>query len=107
MGSIKLRRMVLVSFLLLPSGLVPQMPPQPARLIITSDPAGAIVTINGTAMGRRTNATFAVSPGSYAVTVSYTDPNHSEKSFSCPNDTVKVAAGATIRLNCTTAGWGN
>jgi hypothetical protein len=93
------RRMLLASILLSPAALTPQMPPQPGKLAISSDPTGAIITINGQQMGQHTNATFAVSPGTYTVSVSL------EGKLNCPGIRLTLSAGQTVARECTASGW--
>ena len=93
-------RILLVSLLLCTLGLRPQMPPQPGRLVITSEPAGATVTINGKQQPQHTNATFLVSPGSYTVSVASQDGK-----LSCPATTLSVSSGQTTTGDCSAAGW--
>jgi hypothetical protein len=105
----------LLAFMLLLTGrATPQMPPPPARLVVTSEPAGATVTINGNKMSQNTNATFVVSPGAYAVAVSSADGklacNQAPASAApSPNPKaariVTVASGDTAQLDCTAKGW--
>jgi hypothetical protein len=83
----------------LASGLPAQTPGQPGRMVITSTPKGATIVVNGKKMGQ-TDASFAVSPGNYTVSVSGGSGN-----LSCPEKSVKLAAGSTIELSCTSAGW--
>ena len=87
-------------FFLLPTGKQPQMPPQPAKLSIFSQPAGAVVTINGRQMQQRTNATFVVSPGTYQVAVENSNPP-----LHCPARAVTLTAGETLAVTCTSNGW--
>lgn len=88
------------SLLLIPALLLPQMPPQPGRLTISSDPAGAIVTINGRQVSERTNASFVVSPGNYQVSVASQDGK-----LRCPEITLTVGAGRTVARNCVANTW--
>jgi hypothetical protein len=95
------RLMLLLAIpLLLPVGLQPQMPPQPAKLSVYSEPAGAIVTINGQQMQQRTNATFVVSPGRYQVSVINSNPR-----LNCPSKPVELPPGQTLVITCTATGW--
>lgn len=87
---------------LLPGLLWTQMPPQPAKLMVTSDPSGADVTINGAHMGQRTNATFVVAHGQYTIAVSSQDTN---PKLNCPAKTIAVYGGQTYALQCTAQGW--
>ena len=91
---------LLVSIPLVPSSSVPQMPPQPATLVIKSEPTGAKVTINGTIANQLTNVTFVVSPGTYTVSVAGQDGNPS-----CPGITLKVSSGQTVERVCPGPGW--
>jgi hypothetical protein len=79
--------------------MAPQMPPQPGRLVISSEPAGATVTINGSVVAQHTNATFLVSPGTYAIVVSSQDGG-----MKCTGS-LTVTAGQTASATCTAAGW--
>ncbi|MGB6689854.1 MAG: PEGA domain-containing protein [Terracidiphilus sp.] len=92
-------KILLASILLSPAALAPQMPPQPGRLAISSDPQGAIVTINGQRVDQHTNATFVVSPGTYTVSVSL------EGKLNCPGTSLTVSAGQTVARECTASGW--
>lgn len=94
------RGMLFLSLMLASFVLRSQMPPQPARLVISSEPTGAIVTINGHQVDQRTAATFVVSPGKYAVSVAAPDG-----SVKCPEVVRKLAAGQTLILTCSAEGW--
>lgn len=102
MRIVRMRASWLSFLFLLPAFLWAQMPPQPGKLIISSDPAGADVTINGSHMGQRTNATFVVSRGQYAIAVSSQETN---PKLNCPAKTLTVYAGQTYTLQCTAQGW--
>ena len=99
MGHKRSEKLLLVLVLLSPAALTPQMPPQPGRLAISSDPTGATVTINGQQMGQHTDATFVVSPGTYTVSVSL------EGKLSCSGISLTVSAGQTAGGKCTASGW--
>jgi hypothetical protein len=87
--------------LLFSSGLLPAiMPPQPARLAVSSEPPGAAVFINGQQMQQHTNATFSVSAGTYQISVVSANPR-----FSCPVKAISVVSGQTASLTCTSGGW--
>ena len=88
-----------VAVLLCPATLKPQMPPQPGKLVISSEPPGATVSINGTVMAQHTNATFLVSPGKYAVMVASQDGR-----LKCTGS-LSVTSGQTASADCTAAGW--
>jgi hypothetical protein len=77
-----------------------QMPPQPGMLVISSEPKGAVVTINGMKMSQATNAVFAVSAGRYQVSVRSTDGT-----LACAEVTVSVSRGETAARLCTVKGW--
>src|ERR1700722_936254 len=89
-----------ISMLAFPAALWSQMPPQAGKLVIASDPAGAVVTINGEAVSQHTNATFVVSPGKYVVSVASPDG-----SMKCPEITLQVGGGQTITRSCSAKGW--
>jgi hypothetical protein len=91
---------LVVSMLALPAALWSQMPPQAGKLIIASDPVGAVVTINGEAVSQHANATFVVSPGKYTVSVASADG-----SLKCPEITLQVGGGQTITRSCSARGW--
>src|ERR1700722_11207067 len=91
---------LLVLFLLCPALLLPQMPPQPGRLAISSQPKGADIYINGPKMSQPTNAVFVVSPGPYSILVQSPDGNYKCKAFSAT-----VIAGQTVTFNCPLPGW--
>lgn len=78
----------------------PQMPPQPAKLVIRSDPANATITINKAKTSQRTNATFTVSPGTYTVTV-----GDAGSSTACAASTATVASGETAVWSCSGHQW--
>ncbi|MGD0648039.1 MAG: PEGA domain-containing protein [Acidobacteriaceae bacterium] len=87
--------------LLCSATLSPQMPPQPARLVIDSDPSGAALTINGVSRGERTNATLNVSPGSYKVSVGASGGTpHCAGTLA-----IKVNSGQTATWLCTGTSW--
>jgi hypothetical protein len=93
------RMMLLISIFLCPAALSPQMPPQPGKLVISSDPVHATITINGNKVTQVTNATFMVSPGRYAIVVASQDGR-----LRC-NGTLSVSAGQTATGSCTASGW--
>ena len=107
--------MILVLLIpLFPSALRPQMPPRPARLIISSEPSGASVYINKRKMSQLTNLTFVVSPGRYTIEVvggNFSCAGAPSGSSAAQNQkaarTVAVSAGQTISLDCTPSGWRN
>lgn len=91
---------LVVPLLLCPLTLRPQMPPQPGKLVILSEPQGATVTINGKQVSQPTNATFLVSPGGYTVSVASPDGK-----LSCPATTLSVSSGQTTTADCSATGW--
>ena len=93
-------RVLLAAALLLAPGAVRSQAPPVGRLVISSDPPGAAVTINGSAMDQHTNATFTVSAGTYQVSVATADG-----SLRCPEKSIAVSAGQTIAYTCTSGGW--
>lgn len=78
----------------------PQLPPQPARLIIQSNPANAAITVNGKKIGQRTNATLIVSPGTYSVAV-----GDAGTAPSCSASSAKVSSGQTVTWVCSGNQW--
>jgi hypothetical protein len=92
------RWMLLAAIGMLPLAASPQMPPQSAKLVIQSEPAGATVTINNQQMHSVTNATFVVSPGTYVVSVA-------AGALACPNISLTVTGGEKVTKTCTSAGW--
>ncbi|MGA8108455.1 MAG: PEGA domain-containing protein [Acidobacteriaceae bacterium] len=88
------------SVLLIPLFASPQMPPQPAKLIVDSDPPSAAITVNGRKISQRTNATLIVSPGTYTVTVG-------EKGSAtwCAASTATVVSGQTATWSCSGNKW--
>jgi hypothetical protein len=80
--------------------LRPQMPPQPGRLAISSDPAAEVININGNDMPQHTNATFAVSPGNYTVSVAKASGQPD-----CAVITVSVSGGQTSTRTCAAGVW--
>jgi PEGA domain len=91
---------LVASTMLLPTAPRAQMPPQPGKLVISSEPTGAVVTINGQKMSQPTNAVFAVSAGTYKVSVSSADGV-----LSCAELTLSVSGGQTAARQCTPKGW--
>jgi len=83
--------------------LAPSAAPLVGRLDITSDPAGARVTVDGSAHGVTPVSLTSIAPGSHAVIVSDGDTTITR--------TVSVAAGSTASVVVTlapagaTAGW--
>lgn len=94
------KRILFAGLLFFPAALQPQMPPPPARLVISSQPEGAIITINNKPMSQRTDAIFIVSPGPYTVSVASPDKN-----VNCGDRSVTVSAGETRKMNCVGTVW--
>jgi hypothetical protein len=74
--------------------------PSLGRLVISSEPAGAIVTINGKQQSQRTNATFVVSAGKYNVSVASPDGR-----LKCDAIPLTVSVGQAVARICTASGW--
>jgi hypothetical protein len=77
-----------------------QMPPQPGKLVINSEPPGAAITINDKRTNQATNATFVVSPGSYTVSA-----QGGGGKVNCPTITLRVVSGQTVVRSCPGADW--
>jgi hypothetical protein len=77
-----------------------QTPVQPGRLVITSTPTGAKITVNSQATNQLTDATFAVPPGKYTVSVTG-GPGH----LNCPDRDVQVSSGQPTEVHCSATGW--
>jgi PEGA domain len=86
--------------LLFPPALSLQMPPQPGKLVIRSEPTGATIAINGKATGQQTDATFVVSPGTYKVSVGGPDGKSN-----CVGIILTVASGQTVGGVCSGTSW--
>jgi hypothetical protein len=77
--------------------------PSLGRLVISSEPAGATVTINGKKQNQPTNATFVVSAGKYTVyTVSVASVDGKLK---CGDTRLTVSVGQAVARTCTATGW--
>jgi hypothetical protein len=72
-----------------------QLPQQPARLVIKSNPEGATITIDGKTMSQKTNATFVVSPGTHYVSINSAGGNPT-----CPKRDYVVEPGQTLEVHC-------
>src|SRR5215813_10362810 len=94
-----LRTLWAATLLLAAGGVGSQVPPV-GRLVISSDPPGATVTINGNPMDQHTNATFTVSAGTYTVSVASADGG-----LRCPEKSVPVSPGQTVSYTCSAGGW--
>lgn len=78
----------------------PQMPPQPGKLIIDSDPTNAPITVNGKKLSQRTRVTLIVSPGTYSVAVGEKGGNPN-----CSASTATVVSGQTATWICSGNHW--
>ena len=86
--------------LLFPALLSPQRPPAPGKLSVTSTPPGAAIVIDDQPMGRQTDFTFVVSPGTHSVSLK------SPSLPKCANPRrVSVRSGSTVSINCSAGGW--
>jgi hypothetical protein len=85
---------------LCPPTLTSQTPVQPGRLVITSTPSGAKITVNSQATKQLTNATFVVPPGKYTVSVA-----GGPGSLNCPGKDVQVTSGQPTSVHCAATGW--
>lgn|SRR5208283_493474 len=74
-----------------------QTPQPPGRLIVTSDPPGATITIDNRQMNRPTPFTFAVSPGQHSVSVK-------GEGMYCAGS-LNVQSGTAKPAHCTARGW--
>jgi hypothetical protein len=86
--------------LLFPAAVAPQMPPQPGKLIINSNPVGLTIKIKDNPTKQLTNATFIVSAGRYTVSIADANGN-----VVCPEITLSVSPGQTIQRNCPSKDW--
>ena len=93
-------QIVFCSVLLFPSLSSSQRPPSPGKLLVTSDPPGASITIDNQSMGHSTNYMFVVSPGEHSVAVKSTTLQN------CATPAkVTVPSGSRTTINCRVAGW--
>jgi hypothetical protein len=93
-------RTMVFSVLLLPPGLFFQTAPQPGLLKVTSNPAGASVTIstidnNNKPVQATTNVTLVVTPGKYKVTA-----RSGSKVLNCSPAIATVSPGQTTAVDC-------
>ena len=85
-------------------GLMSQSPGfNSGKLTINSEPAGAVITINGRNMGQTDN-TYVVSPGNYQVSVAG-GPGNLQNCSGNHAKSVPVNAGNTATVTCTNSGW--
>lgn len=83
-----------------PAAACLQMPEQPGRLVVRSNPTGASVMIDHRLRGH-TDVTFVVAPGrTYTVSVSGQGGNPN-----CPDKQVSVSSGQTVNLYCSGQNW--
>ena len=85
---------------LCPPTLTSQTPVQPGRLVVTSTPSGAKITVNSQATKQLTDATFVVPPGKYTVSVA-----GGAGSLNCPDKEVQVSSGQSTSVHCAGTGW--
>jgi hypothetical protein len=69
------------------------------KLVITSSPSGANISINGGPRPETTPQTYVVGPGKYTVSVT-SGPNK----LNCQFQPVTAASGNTFTFNCTASG---
>jgi hypothetical protein len=91
----RLIELALFYLLVFPALLHPQM--APGRLQVSSEPPGAIVTIDNRQMPRPTDATYVVFPGNHTVSVT-------GKAIKC-TASLTISSGVTKSVNCTARGW--
>lgn len=70
-------------------------PPSVGRLHITSNPAGADITIDNNLRPEKTNVTLVVSPRTYSVAISGGPGN-----LNCPARPYQVSSGQTVEVTC-------
>lgn len=97
----KNRKLTMIVFLLLPAFVLPQRPPAPGKLLVTSDPAGANVNIDGNSIGS-TPLTLVASPGDHNVAL---EGANVPKPCTSPTK-VTVRPALTASIGCTATGWG-
>ena len=81
-------------------GSLSQMPSQSGTLVIKSEPGGAVVTVNGSLLGTRTDTTLVVSPGTYQVSV-----GNQGATPHCAPTSVAVQSNETVVLVCSGTRW--
>lgn len=87
--------------LLCPPAMSPQMPPQPCKLVIKSEPTGARVTINGVIRDKPTDVTFIVSVGTYTVSVGV----EGGKPYCAGTPIILKTPGQTAEWLCSGTAW--
>jgi hypothetical protein len=92
--------LVLGSTLLLAAAAWSQMPSQPGKLEIKSQPTGAQVVIGGKLIRQVTDATLIISPGSYSVAV-----GRAGGSPYCAATAVTIRSNETKVLVCNGTTW--
>jgi hypothetical protein len=73
------------------------------KLVINSEPTGAVIAINGRNMGQTDN-TFVVSQGRYVVEVTG-GPGNLQNCSGSHAKAVPVNAGNSVTVTCTNSGW--
>lgn len=94
--------LALCGAVLFPALLSSQRPAFPGKLMVTSTPAGALITMDQAATNRATPATFVVSAGEHTVTLA------GEEAKQCGVKApakVTVGPGATWTASCDKTGW--
>ena len=93
--------LIAASGFLASQGSLSQMPSQSGTLVIKSVPGGASVTINGSLVGTRTDATLVVSPGTYHVAVGTegATPYCAPQSVTVKSNETKVVVCSGTRWN--------
>jgi hypothetical protein len=79
-----------------------QRPQMPAKLVITSTPAEAPISVDKGPANQTTPATFVVSPGTHSVSIA------GQNVKQCGADhpaTVTVTPGSTWAVTCDQKGW--
>jgi hypothetical protein len=77
-----------------------QRPQMPAKLVVTSTPAEARISIDKGAANQSTPATFVVSPGTHSVSIQGVAQCGAEHPA-----TVTVTPGSTWAVTCDAKGW--
>lgn len=89
--------------LLFPMLLPSQRPAMPGKLMVTSTPAGVLITMDQAATNRSTPALFVVSVGEHLITLA--GEAVSQCGVGRPAASVTVGPGATWTANCDKDGW--
>jgi hypothetical protein len=92
--------LALCSTLLAAAAAWSQMPSQPGKLEVKSQPTGARVEIDGTVIPQTTDATLVILPGNYTVSV-----GASGSAPHCPSTAVTIRSNETKVLVCKGTAW--